>query len=71
MKIFKWLHISRYGFDIHLPIGKNYWGTWYGLHWYWQSYPLFEIIHSHRKCNSLHQYGIIVFGLWVYWSIDQ
>ena len=45
-------------------------GKWYGVHWYWQSDPLFDIINSHRKCNTVHEYGIIVFGLWLYIKID-
>lgn len=44
--------------------------AWYGIHWYWQSYPLFDIINNHRKCNTIHEYGFIIFGLLVYFKID-
>lgn len=53
------------GLDIHVN------GTWYGLHYYWQSNPLFDYIKHHRKCNSICEYGIIIFGLWLYVKIDS
>lgn len=46
-------------------------GAWYGFHWYWQSIPLFDIINTHTKCNSVHKYGIVLFGLWLYIRIDK
>jgi len=46
-------------------------GVWYGVHYYWQSNPLFGIIDHHRKYNTIHEYGIIIFGLWVYIKIDE
>jgi hypothetical protein len=64
MKITNSLCFNK-GFDI------NVFHTWYGLHYYWQSSPLFDIINSHRKMNTLHKYGIIIFGLWLYIRIDQ
>lgn len=45
--------------------------TWYGLHYHWQSIPLFSFICGHRKCNTVHSYGVIIFGLWLYLRIDQ
>jgi hypothetical protein len=45
--------------------------VWYGIHFYWQSIPLFGIINSHRKCNTLHEYGFIFFGLWIFIKIDR
>lgn len=44
---------------------------WYGFHYYWQSNPLFDIINSHRKCNTLHEWGVVVMGLWIYWRVDE
>lgn len=52
------------GIDINIK------GTWYGLHYNWQRIPLFDIINKHRKCNSVHEYGIIIFGLWLWIKID-
>jgi hypothetical protein len=65
MKILKWLIIDKCGIDIWIS------GAWYGLHWYWQSIPLFDVICVHRKMNTVHEYGLIIFGLWVYIRIDQ
>ena len=45
--------------------------VWYGIHSYWQSNPLFDWIHNHTKCNSVHKYGIIFLGLWIYIRIDE
>ena len=53
------------GIDIHI------FGRWIGLHYYWQSIPLFDIINSHRKSNTVHCYGIIIFGLWLYLKVDH
>lgn len=53
------------GFDIYLK------DTWYGLHYYWQSIPFFGIINVHRKCNTIHEYGITIFGLNLYFKIDE
>jgi hypothetical protein len=64
MKITNSIYFNK-GFDINIL------RTWYGLHYYWQCSPLFDIINSHRKMNTLHEYGIIIFGLWLYIRIDQ
>lgn len=53
------------GFDVY------FYNRWGGLHYYWQSNPLFDLIYHHRKCNTIHEYGIIVFGLWLYLKIDK
>jgi hypothetical protein len=59
------MKISWYkGIDIYIK------GTWYGVHYFWQSIPLFGIINHHRKCNTIHEYGIIFLGLWLYFKID-
>jgi len=47
------------GFDVHI------FGSWYGFWLYWQESPLFGIINSHRKGGTVHEYGVIIFGLWV------
>lgn len=44
---------------------------WYGIHFYWQSMPIFGTINHHTKLNSIHKYGIIIFGLWIYIKIDE
>jgi len=53
------------GLDIYIN------GAWYGLHYYWQSNPLFDLIYAHRKNNTIHEYGFIFFGLWLYFKIDK
>ena len=55
---------TRYGIDLYVN------GSWYGIHTYWQSIPLFDWIHNHKKCNSVHEYGFIFMGVWVYLRID-
>jgi len=60
--------LSRFYWNNGIDIYIN--NTWYGIHYYWQRIPLFDIINSHRKCNTVHSYGIIVFGLWLYLKID-
>jgi len=64
MNIRRKFYLDKYGFDFNVK------HVWYGLHWYWQEYPLFEIINRHRKSNSIHEYGFIVFGCWLYMKID-
>lgn len=44
---------------------------WIGLHYYWQSIPLFNFINTHTKMNTVYKYGIILFGLWLYIRIDE
>lgn len=39
--------------------------SWYGIHFYWQSIPFFDLIYSHNR------YGFIVFGLWIYIKIEK
>ena len=63
MKMFNRI-VFYQGIDIYIK------EKWYGIHFYWQEDPLFDIIHAHKKCNTVHEYGIIVFGLWVYIRID-
>ena len=53
------------GFDIYLH------KAWYGVHFYWQSSPLFDIINSHTKMDTVHKYGFIFLGLWCYLRIDE
>ena len=65
MKIKQHICINKLGIDISVR------RVWYGLHWYWQSIPLFDIIYYHTKCNSVHKYGIVIFGLWIYFKIDE
>lgn len=64
MKIGKYIAIVD-GIDIWIR------GTWYGFNYYWQSDPLFGYIHHIRKMRSVHEYGIIIFGLWLYFKIDK
>jgi hypothetical protein len=64
MKLFGKIVICD-GLDVYM------FNRWIGLHYYWQSIPLFGIINSHRKCNTLHQYGVVFFGLWLYLRIDE
>jgi|WetSurMetagenome_2_1015567.scaffolds.fasta_scaffold958280_2 hypothetical protein len=53
------------GIDIYIK------DVWCGIHFNWQSIPFFDIINHHRKCNTIHEYGIIIFGLWIYIKIDE
>jgi hypothetical protein len=53
------------GIDIYIN------NKWYGIHFNWQCDPLFDIINCHRKCNTVHEYGIIIFGFWIYVKIDE
>jgi hypothetical protein len=73
MKINKIISFLQNRFYFHLKSGFdiNIKGVWYGFHWYWQSLPLFDIIDNHRKCNSIREYGVILFGLWLYIKIDD
>ena len=59
------LAIYRGGIDINIS------GGWYGLHYYWQRYPLFDVIYGQKKCGSIHEYGIIIFGLWLWAKVDK
>lgn len=68
MKVLKYVWNRFYwieGIDINIK------DTWYGVHYFWQVCPLFGIINSHRKCNTVHEWGIIIFGLWLYIRIDE
>ena len=53
------------GVDVYI---KN---KWYGIHFYWQSIPLFGIINTHRKCKTVREVGIIFLGLWIYFKVDK
>lgn len=68
MKIIKYAW-NRFYLNNGIDININH--VWYGLHYFWQSDPLFGIINSHRKCNTVHEYGIIVFGLWLTYKKDE
>ncbi|KKK81127.1 hypothetical protein LCGC14_2816580 [marine sediment metagenome] len=65
MIFFKRIALFLTGIDIYL------FKTWYGFHFYWQSDPLFDVINHHRKNNTIREYGIIIFGLWLYTKIDN
>jgi hypothetical protein len=61
----KKLIINKNGFDLRIN------NCWYGIHWFWQEYPLFGIVNIHRKCNTIHEYGIVLFGFNLYYKIDK
>lgn len=63
--LFNRIVVGLGGFDLLVN------GTWYGIHCFWQSIPMFGTIVSHRKCDSVHEYGLIAFGLQVYFKIDE
>lgn len=65
MKILNRICFTFFGVDVYIS------NTWYGIHFYWQEYPLFDTICSHTKCNTVHKYGLIIFGLWIYFRIDE
>ena len=65
MILFKRIALFWTGLDLYV------FNTWYGFYVYWQSYPLFDLIYHHRKSNTVHEYGIIIFGLWLYIKIDH
>jgi hypothetical protein len=45
--------------------------SWFGIHWFWQCYPLFGVINCHRKCNTVHEYGFTFLGFNIYLYIDK
>jgi hypothetical protein len=65
--------ILRIPFRVCLCKGIDFYiiNTWYGLHYFWQLYPFFDLIYRHRKCNTIHEYGVILFGLNLYFKIDK
>jgi len=44
---------------------------WYGLSWFWQSLPLFGRIYMNRKHNTQLTYGIIIFGLNIFFFANN
>jgi hypothetical protein len=64
MLLWNRIAIFNGGIDIYIN------GVWYGFHWNWQRFPLFDVIWRHRKCNSVHEYGVIICGLWLWIKID-
>ena len=65
MIIFNKIAFVNGGIDIYIN------NVWYGIHSYWQSSPLFDLIYNHKKLNTVHEYGFIFFGVWIYIRIDK
>jgi len=65
MILFNRLALYQYGIDVYV------FNAWRGIYFHWQR-PLldFGIINSHRKGNTLHEYGVVVFGLWLAFKLD-